>query len=147
MVCLGNICRSPLAQGILEDRLLRASLSAEVDSAGIGGWHAGEAPDPRSCAVARKYGMDISAQRARKLELQDLHTFDRIYAMDRQNLRDILHLCGNEAVKSRISLIMDEVYPGQEMEVPDPYYDNALFEPVFQMLQKASDQIVLNWMK
>jgi len=147
MVCLGNICRSPLAQGILEHKAAAAGLAVYVDSAGVGGWHAGESPDHRGCAVALKYGVDISHQRARQITAQDIVTFDRIYAMDRQNLKDILHLCPDDSARKRVRLIMDEVYPGESREVPDPYYDHHLFEPVYLQLSEAAEQIVKDILK
>jgi protein-tyrosine phosphatase len=92
MVCLGNICRSPLAQGILEHKLKERNLDWKVDSAGTGGWHSGEKPDKRSISIAKKYGIDISKQQARKLNGYDLENFDILYAMDASNLQDIKKL-------------------------------------------------------
>jgi protein-tyrosine phosphatase len=141
MVCLGNICRSPLAEGILQDKIAKQNLDWNVDSAGIGGWHAGQAPDPRSIQIARKYGIDIAGQRARQFSPDDFDRFDRIYAMDAQNLRDILRQARNETDRKKVDMIMNEAFPGENIGVPDPYYDDDGFEAVFQMLVNACDKI------
>lgn len=141
MVCLGNICRSPLAEGILQDKIAKQNLDWNVDSAGIGGWHAGQAPDPRSIQIARKYGIDIAGQRARQFSPDDFDRFDRIYAMDAQNLRDILRQARNETDRKKVDMIMNEAFPGKNIGVPDPYYDDDGFESVFQMLVNACDKI------
>lgn len=145
MVCLGNICRSPLAQGILEYHLHQQNIYWTVDSAGTGGWHAGELPDSRSIAVAKKYGIDITPQRARKLNGYDLENFDLIFAMDASNYNDILKLSQNKAERDKVKLIMNEVYPGQNKQVPDPYYNDHGFEEVFQMLDLACRQLIKNY--
>ena len=145
MVCLGNICRSPLAQGILEHHLLQQNINWTVDSAGTGGWHAGEFPDSRSIAVAKKYGIDITPQRARKLNGYDLENFDLIFAMDASNHNDILKLSQNKAERDKVKLIMNEVYPAQNKQVPDPYYNDNGFEEVFEMLDLACQQLIKNY--
>lgn len=143
MVCLGNICRSPLAQGILEHVLKVSNIQAYVDSAGTQAYHAGESPDIRSEDIARKHGIDISNQRARKFEIQDFDNFDRIYVMDSENFSNIASLARNEKDREKVKMIMNEVYPGQNRQVPDPYYGGKDgFEKVFQMLSLASDKIV-----
>lgn len=143
MVCLGNICRSPLAQGILEHVLKVSNIQAYVDSAGTQAYHAGESPDIRSEDIARKHGIDISNQRARKFEIQDFDNFDRIYVMDSENYSNIASLARNEKDREKVKMIMNEVYPGQNRQVPDPYYGGKDgFEKVFQMLSLASDKIV-----
>ena len=143
MVCLGNICRSPLAEGILRHQLKEAGIMDwEIDSAGTGGWHAGELPDRRSIEVAKKYDIDITSQRARKLNGYDLENFDLIFAMDANNYNDILKLSQNKAERDKVKLIMNEAYPGQNKQVPDPYYNDNGFEEVFQMLDKACGKII-----
>jgi len=143
MVCLGNICRSPLAEGILRHQLKVAGIMDwEIDSAGTGGWHGGELPDRRSIEVAKKYDIDITSQRARKLNGYDLENFDLIFAMDASNYNDILKLSQNKAERDKVKLIMNEAYPGQNKQVPDPYYNDNGFEEVFQMLDKACGKII-----
>lgn len=102
MVCLGNICRSPLAQGILERKVAAQGLDWEIDSAGTGSWHIGEQPDPRSVYTAGQHGLDISAQRARQFGRQDLKDFDLILAMDQSNYRDILRLAQSPAEAKKV---------------------------------------------
>jgi protein-tyrosine phosphatase len=148
MVCLGNICRSPLAQGILEQKIMQAGLDWEVDSCGTGGWYAGEKPDNRSIAIAKKYGIDISKQRARKVRSTDFGDFDLIFAMDSQNYQDLIHQCVSEDEKQKIKLILNELYPEKNIAVPDPYYGGEDgFESVYQMLNAACDKIIENYNK
>ncbi|MBP9847916.1 MAG: low molecular weight phosphotyrosine protein phosphatase [Flavobacterium sp.] len=139
MVCLGNICRSPLAEGIM-----RAKLSKDfiVDSAGTGGWHAGELPDKRSISTAKNRGLDITNQRARQFKISDFNTFDYIYVMDNSNYKDVMALAPNEEVKSKVKLILNELFPNENVDVPDPYYGGQDgFENVFNMLNEACDVI------
>ncbi|MFN8406813.1 MAG: low molecular weight protein-tyrosine-phosphatase [Sphingobacteriaceae bacterium] len=138
MVCLGNICRSPLAHGILEHLAKREALDWEVDSAGTGSWHIGSAPDRRSIAVAKKYGIDISQQRCRQFKVSDFDSFDQIYVMDSQNLEDILSLARNETDKGRVALLLEND------SIPDPYYNDAQFEPVFQLIDQACRLLLKN---
>ena len=142
MVCLGNICRSPLAEGILKEKARTAGLDWHVDSAGTGGWHSGEPPDRRSIAVARKYGIDISPQRARQVRPADFRRFDLILAMDRANLHDLQRLAPSPEDAARVRLIL-ELAHGTPAEVPDPYYhDDKAFEEVFQLLDAACAEMV-----
>lgn len=139
MVCLGNICRSPLAEGILRSKLPNTFL---IDSAGTGGWHAGELPDKRSIEIAKKKGIDITNQRARKFTKNDFTEFDLIFAMDNSNFEDILKLAPDEISKKKVHLILNEIYPNENRDVPDPYFGlNDGFEKVYQMLDKACDSI------
>lgn len=139
MVCLGNICRSPLAEGILRSKL---SENFIVDSAGTGGWHAGELPDKRSIAIARLKGLDISNQRARQFKISDFTTFDHIFVMDNTNYKEVLALAPNEATKSKVKLILNEIFPNDNIDVPDPYYGGVDgFENVYNMLDQACDEI------
>lgn len=141
MVCLGNICRSPLAEGILKSKV--NSKQIFVDSAGTQGWHAGEQPDIRSIDVARKHGIDISMQKSRKFRVQDFEDFDCIYAMDTSNYADLLSMAPNETAKAKVRLILNEIYPNENKSVPDPYYGGADgFQKVYDMLDKACDEIV-----
>lgn len=142
MVCLGNICRSPLAEGILQHKIEKHALDWQVDSAGTGSWHAGEMPDHRSVVVALKYGIDISKQRARQFQAADLQTFDLIFAMDSSNYQNIVKHASSEEEAEKVQLIMNVAQPGLNQNVPDPYYDSDGFEQVFQMLDEACDQVV-----
>jgi len=139
MVCLGNICRSPLAEGIMRSKL---SEDFTVDSAGTGGWHAGELPDKRSIATAKNRGLDITNQRARQFKKSDFDTFDHIFVMDNSNYKDVLALAPNEEAKSKVKLILNEIFPNENVDVPDPYYGGQDgFENVFDMLDQACEEI------
>lgn len=142
MVCLGNICRSPLAEGILAQKCRQKGLDWIIDSAGIGHWNFGSPPDKRSIEIAKKYGIDISTQQARTFHSGDYTAFDRIYAMDATNYNSLMSWALDKEEESKIQLIMEEVYPGEWMSVPDPYFDDEGFEQVFQMLDMACDKII-----
>ena len=135
MVCLGNICRSPLAEGILKSKL---SNNFVVDSAGTANYHVGSSPDKRSVAVARKHGLDISNLKGRQFEVSDFDTFDMIYVMDESNYKNIMKLARNPEDIAKVNLILNEVHENKNFEVPDPYYggDHG-FENVYQMLNEA----------
>lgn len=143
MVCLGNICRSPLAQGILEKKAQEHRLKLIVDSAGTTAYHVNERPDHRSVAKAKEYGIDINQQRARQFVEEDFLYFDIIYAMDRNNYRDIVLLSRTDDEKNKVRLILNHIYHGEDLSVPDPYYggDHG-FENVYQMLNQACDEII-----
>ena len=143
MVCLGNICRSPLAEGILRHKIKEAGLDWEVESAGTGSWHIGEAPDPRSQKIAKINGIDISKQKAQKFIPDHFTKFDRIYVMDSSNYRDVVNMAVNEDDKNKVELIMNLVEPGKNKAVPDPYYDDELYSVVFEMLDEACERIIL----
>ncbi|MCL4161241.1 UNVERIFIED_CONTAM: hypothetical protein GTU68_046549, partial [Idotea baltica] len=119
MVCLGNICRSPLAEGILRSKLPEENFT--IDSAGTGNYHVGDLPDKRSIAVASKYGLDITNQRGRQFSTSDFDIFDLIYVMDNSNFKNIVKLARNENDIAKVKLILNEVYPNQNYDVPDPY--------------------------
>src|SRR5690606_30261963 len=140
MVCLGNICRSTLAEGILKSKL--KSEVFFVDSAGTGAWHAGELPDKRSIAVAKKYGIDLTTQRARQFCLDDFSAFDYIYVMDKTNYVSVCKLAPSSEYIDKVELILNESNPGENLEVPDPYYggDNG-FNNVYNMLNDACEKI------
>jgi protein-tyrosine phosphatase len=142
MVCLGNICRSPLAEGILKHKCKQNNLEWHVDSAGTGKWHMGSAPDKRSVEIAAQNGIDITDQRARSINSSDYEKFDLIFAMDTTNYRDIMNWALDKQEENKVKLIMDELYPGEMISVPDPYFDDNGFETVFDMLNKACDKII-----
>lgn len=140
MVCLGNICRSPLAEGILKSKL--PSDSFFVDSAGTGDYHIGKNPDSRSIAIARKHGLDISNLKGRQFNVSDFDKFDIIYVMDESNYRNVLLLARNEQDKAKVKFILNEVHPNQNYNVPDPYFGgNDGFENVYHMLDEACSVI------
>jgi protein-tyrosine phosphatase len=139
MVCLGNICRSPLAEGIMKHKIAQKGLNWQVDSAGTGNYHIGELPDHRSVAVAKKYGIDITDQRARQFQKNDFETFDHIFVMDGSNYQNVLKLSSSEENQKKVRLIMDCLASAETREVPDPYWDNEGFEKVFKMLDSACD--------
>lgn len=141
MVCLGNICRSPLAQGILESKILDLDLSWEVDSAGTASYHVGELPDSRSIDKAEEYGIDITNQRSRKVTKDDLIDFDLILAMDASNYNNLLHLSDNNTDHAKIKMILNYSHPGENRQVPDPYYDDG-FENVYRLLDEACDKLI-----
>ena len=140
MVCLGNICRSPLAEGILKSKVDASKFF--VDSAGTGHWHVGDEPDQRSIAVAKRYNIDITTQRGRQFSAKDFEDFDLIYVMDNSNKENVLALAENDFQKEKVKLILDEIFPGENVDVPDPYFGgNAGFENVFKILDEACEQI------
>ncbi|GAA4278552.1 low molecular weight protein-tyrosine-phosphatase [Aquimarina mytili] len=142
MVCLGNICRSPLAEGILKNKLDPSKYI--VNSCGTSNYHIGSKPDKRSIAIAKKYGIDISDQRAAQFNIEDFQTYDFIYVMDNSNYQDIKKLTNKEQDKNKVTLILNELYTNENLDVPDPYYGGEQgFEDVYQMLNKACDNIVI----
>lgn len=137
-VCLGNICRSPLAEAALREEAGRRGLDLTVDSAGTGGWHAGEPPDPRAVAVARKNGVDVSGLRARPVTADDFWRFDEIVALDRQNLKD-LRAIEPEGATARLSLLLDHVRGREGQDVADPWYgDDAGFDVTWREVTAAA---------
>ncbi len=140
MVCLGNICRSPLAEGILQSKLPKDKFI--VDSAGTGDWHVGQLPDKRSIAIAKKHGIDITNQVAQHFKVIHFENFDHIYTMDMSNYKNVLNLAPNEKAKSKVKLILNELFPNQNVDVPDPYYGGEDgFENVFRMLDEVCEVI------
>ena len=130
-----------MAEGILKSKV--NSKKIFVDSAGTSAWHIGKSPDPRSIEVAAKYGIDIALQKARQLTQEDFDKFDLIYVMDASNYQNVLKLARNKDDRSKVKMILNESYPSEDKEVPDPYYGGALgFENVYQMLENACDSIV-----
>lgn len=142
MVCLGNICRSPLAEGIMKTKAKKYQLELEVDSAGTAAYHAGELPDPRSMEVAAKNGIDLSDQRARKFQTADFDRFDKIFAMDRYNFSDLAAKARNGNDMGKIEMILNKTNPGETRDVPDPYYGGKNgFDSVYKMLDDACEVI------
>ncbi len=140
MVCLGNICRSPLAEGILKNKVDHHSIA--VDSAGTSATHAGELPDPRSIEVAQKYGIDITDQRSRPFKKNDFSKFDQIYVMDQQNYKDVISQASSDENRNKVSLILNALEPKSNAEVPDPYYGGKNgFEHVYNLLDQACNHI------
>ncbi len=138
MVCLGNICRSPLAEGILQSKL--HSPNFIVDSAGTGNWHIGKKPDDRSVAVAKKNGLDISKQRGQQFTAAFYDQFDYIFVMDQSNYEHVIQLAPSAEHKLKVQLLLNELFPGENVDVPDPYYGLANgFEQVYQMLDQACE--------
>ncbi|MDX6183259.1 low molecular weight protein-tyrosine-phosphatase [Flavobacterium sp. Fl-77] len=137
MVCLGNICRSPLAEGILASKLPQNKFI--VDSAGTGSWHVGHAPDKRSIAVAKKNGLCIDDQKGRQFQINDFEEFDYIYVMDNSNYRDIIELAKTPEHKNKVRLILNELFPDENVDVPDPYFGSANgFDHVYKMLDEVA---------
>ena len=135
MVCLGNICRSPLAQGVMMDIASKNNLDCEVGSAGTSSFHVGEKPDPRSIAVAAEHGIDISDQRSQLVTAKDLDYYDHIFVMDKSNYRDTVALAVNEVQIKKIKLFL-EYGDSEKTEVPDPYYTKG-FDYVFDLINEA----------
>jgi protein-tyrosine phosphatase len=136
MVCLGNICRSPLAHGIMDHLAKRQGLDWEIESAGTGNWHVGEGPDRRSTRTAREHGIDISQQVCRLFRISDFDYYDHIFVMDKSNLGDILEMARNDEDRKKVRLLLGDKI------VPDPYQDDTLFEPVFQMIEQGCKEII-----
>lgn len=140
MVCLGNICRSPLAEGILASKLPKDKFT--VDSAGTGPWHVGHFPDERSIAIAKKNKLDISKQKGRQFTTNDFDFFDYIYVMDNSNYNDVMELSKNQEQKNKVQLILNELFPNENVDVPDPYFGMPNgFDSVYKMLDEACDII------
>ncbi|MFT3702785.1 MAG: low molecular weight protein-tyrosine-phosphatase [Agriterribacter sp.] len=143
MVCLGNICRSPLAEGIMQHKIAAAGLHWQVDSAGTNGYHVGEAPHRLSQKVAAMQGIDISKQHARNFVPRDFDDFDIIYAMADEVIDEIKWIAGKKYDASKIRLLMNEVYPGKNMDVPDPWYGpEPGYHQVYDMIDKACNKII-----
>lgn len=146
MVCLGNICRSPLAEGILRSKLPENLFN--VDSAGTASYHMGSPPDQRSVAVAKKHGLNISHLSGRQFEVSDFDRFDYIYVMDKSNYDNVLKLSRDDSDISKVDMILNEVYPNQNYDVPDPYYGgNDGFDRVYDMLDEACTLIANDLIK
>ena len=143
MVCLGNICRSPLADGLLNKKVKLAGLEIQVDSAGTSNYHQNEPPDARMRATAKSFGLSINDLKARQFNQNDFDKFDIIYVMDSSNYENVIALSRTEQDREKVQFILDELYPGQKMNVPDPYFGGeAGFIEVYKMLDEATDVIL-----
>ncbi len=140
MVCLGNICRSPLAEGILASKLPKPNFY--IDSAGTGSYHIGKQPDHRSIAIASKFGVDITNQKARQFSAEDFDTFDYIFVMDSSNYANVIELAKTDEHKRKVEMILNHLFPNENVDVPDPYYglQNG-FDTVYEMLDETCDII------
>jgi protein-tyrosine phosphatase len=136
MVCLGNICRSPLAEGIMQHLVAQKGLSWTIDSAGTGNWHVGKPPHHGSVNIARKFGVDISKQVCRQFKVSDFSAFDLILVMDKSNLNDVLSLARNQQDADKVRLLLND------KEVPDPYFDHTQFEAVYRLVEQGCKDII-----
>lgn len=142
MVCLGNICRSPLAEGIMLKLIKENNINMRVDSAGTSNYHIDEAPDLRTILNAAKHDVDLKPLRARQFKISDFEKFDKIYVMDKSNMSNIRSLATNEGQKAKVDLLLNASNPGMNLEVPDPYFGGEQgFEDVFQMVYKACQHV------
>lgn len=142
MVCLGNICRSPLAEGILRDKMIRKGFDVFIDSAGTGSWHVGENPDVRAIRTAKNYGVDISALCARQFSVRDFDSFSHIYVMDSANLRDVLALARHKEDEEKVALFLKAAGHPEIKDVPDPWYGGMEdFDNVFKLLDDACEKV------
>ena len=138
MVCLGNICRSPLAEGILKSK----AKNLEVDSAGTAGYHIGKQPDIRSIDIAKKHDINLTNQRARQFSTRDFDDFDKIYVMDNDNYSKIISLARNQEDMDKVDLILNEIYPKEYKSVPDPYYGgDEGFQNIYNLLETSCEVI------
>ena len=143
MVCLGNICRSPLAEGILQHKVNEAGLSWKVESAGTNSYHIGEPPHHLSQKVAQLNGINICDQRARRFKPSDLEEYDLLYAMSKDVIDDMKTMAGNNWQQEKVKLLMDELHPGQQKDVPDPWYGpEPGYHEVYKMIEAAREKIL-----
>ncbi|MEO6547258.1 MAG: low molecular weight protein-tyrosine-phosphatase [Ferruginibacter sp.] len=145
MVCLGNICRSPLAEGILKDKVKRAGLNWEVDSAGTNGYHVGEPPHYLSQKVAKMNGIDISAQKCRRFIREDFDRFDKIYAMAGDIIDEMKWIAKAKYNAAKVDLLLNEVYPGENRDIPDPWYGTEPgYHEAFGLIDTACEALIKN---
>ncbi len=143
MVCLGNICRSPLAEGILQDKVFKAGLTWSIESSGTNSYHTGEPPHPLSQKIAKLNGIDISQQRARRFAATDFEEYDKIYALAEDVMEEMNRIAGKKFDASKAELLMNELHPGENRDVPDPYYGaEAGYHEVYKMIDEVCDSIV-----
>ncbi len=143
MVCLGNICRSPLAEGILQDKAFRAGLSWSVESAGTNSYHTGEPPHPLSQKVAKLNGINISKQRARRFTAADFEIYDKIYALAEDVMDEMRRIAKNKFDPSKTDLLLNELFPGENRGVPDPWYGpEPGYHDAYHLISKACDAII-----
>jgi protein-tyrosine phosphatase len=142
MVCLGNICRSPMAEGVMRQKITKYNLDADVDSCGTANYHIGESPDSRGIQILRNYDIDISQHLGRQFSVSDFDIYDIIFAMDSNNFSDLIAKARNQKDKAKIKLLMDECYPGQQKIVPDPYYGGLEdFEETYALVDDACEHL------
>mgnify|MGYP006277526619 CR=1 FL=1 len=142
-VCLGNICRSPMAEGILRKKIREQNLAIETDSAGTANYHIDDLPDERAMQTLQEYDNDISDLRGRQFQVNDFDKFDLILAMDEENYENILALARNDEDKSKVEMLMNYLYPGENISVPDPYFGGVSgFYDVYKMIDKATDKLI-----
>ena len=143
MVCLGNICRSPLAEGILQHKADKAGLDWQIESAGTAGYHIGEPPHKLSQKVAKLNGIDISSQQCRQFKKEDMLTFDKIYVMDSENYIKVKHISGALWNENKVDLLLNELHPRRNMGVPDPWYGaEDGYHKVYKLISDACDVII-----
>ncbi|HRY32207.1 MAG TPA: low molecular weight protein-tyrosine-phosphatase [Bacteroidales bacterium] len=141
-VCLGNICRSPMAEGLMRHKIMHAGLGrqVQVDSAGFESFHFGDPPDARAMAVCRQHGIDISSHRARPFRPEDFDVHEMIYVMDSNNYTDVIAVSRNQSDRAKVDFLMNAVNPGSKAAVPDPWYGGRQdFEKVYCLLDEATD--------
>ncbi len=132
-----------MAEGVFRQRAHDLNLDVSFDSAGTGGWHAGEAPDKRMQETGKDHGVDISDLRARQFSVSDFDAFDLIYVMDDSNLENVLKLARNAHDRGKVKMLLNELYPGEDMSVPDPYFGGQQgFEHVFDLLQRSAEKVL-----
>ena len=143
MVCLGNICRSPIAEGVLRHKIAQHGLDWEVASAGTNSYHTGQPPHQHSQKVCKLNGVDISCQRARKFKAADFDTYDKIYAMADDVYEEILEIAGNKVIPAKLDYFLNELEEGKNGSVPDPWYgDESGYTPVYELIEKACEAII-----
>jgi protein-tyrosine phosphatase len=141
-VCLGNICRSPIADGVMRNLVTKHKLNWQIDSAGTANYHVGEVPDKRAQKISKKFGVDISDLRGRQFVQSDFDDFDYIFAMDASNYQNILKLARNQEDINKVELFLNRLEPGMNRGVQDPWYDDALFEPVYKEIEQTCKLII-----
>lgn len=145
MVCLGNICRSPMAEGWLKHKTDSKNLPFEIDSAGTANYHLGAQPDSRMRKYAQEYGVSLESLRARQFSVSDFDNFDIIFVMDESNYSNVIRLARNEEDKNKVRLMLNELFPGEDIPVPDPYYgEKSDFVNVIKLLDQATDSFIKN---
>ncbi len=142
MVCLGNICRSPMAEGIMRQKIEKYNLKAKVDSCGTANYHVGQSPDLRAIQTLKKYGIDISQHSGRQFQVADFDKYDLIFAMDTENYSNIIAKARNKKDKEKVRLLLEALFPGQQKIVPDPYYGNlSHFEETYTLIEEACEDL------
>lgn len=148
MVCLGNICRSPLADGLLREKVKQLNLNVIVDSAGTSNHHVSEKPDARMRATAKQRGLDIDFLRARQFTKADFNEFDLIFVMDKSNYSSVISLASSNEEKGKVHLLLNELHPNKNLEVPDPYFGGEQgFIDVYNLLDEAINALIENRLK